>query len=558
MHPIRALIRVPIRVPIFEVPEFFSTPCHLQTTLKTFVMQVLQKLSLRLYRRASKTDKDGCAPIYCKVTIDGMEDVLSSGIKVQLDDWDKDDKVVRPTHPEYKAHNKRLRQLVTDLERHFDLVVAKNGVALPGQVIESYQTPVNGAKMREEKQANAALSAEVDRVLPQVIQYFTLQERAENRRLGHNMEHIQKELEQLKTVLQQQLPALIKKANKLFDDKSWTKTFMLAMDESLIHFLQQVINGNGSYNTLKKKWNTKNRWSEFLNTRYNVSDMHFNLLESKILDAFVLNEQNIYQNQHNTIWKYVSVTKAVIARAILNKWIVVSPFVGYKFTYREPERKEWPTMEEMVKLIKHDFRGSHLEVVRDIFVYQSFAAPAYSELHRLSREQLITGIDGKLWADQDRRKTQSEETIPLLPICVEILEKYKNHPRCIRTGKMLPVPTGQYYNRCLKEIGEIVGIPCLKQSHQARYFFANEVAYEIVPDRQLIGKMMGQRDGKTINTYIKPKKKHIARGMDQIQKALYEGSGPLAPKEPDNSIVDGGAKVIQMPALNSGFSKLTT
>lgn len=96
---------------------------------------------------------------------------------------------------------------------------------------------------------------------------------------------------------------------------------------------------------------------------------HLGQLEVKLLDTFVLNEQTVYKNQHNTIWKFVSVTKAVIARAILNKWIVINPFLGYKFTHREPERKEWPTMEEMVKLIQYDFKGSHYEVVRDVFVY---------------------------------------------------------------------------------------------------------------------------------------------------------------------------------------------
>lgn len=226
-------------------------------------MQVLQKLSLRPYRRASKTDKEGYAPIYCKVTIDGVEDMLPTGIKVQAGRRDKDTKSVDAGHPHHKNYNKRLRQVITDLERHFDLVIAQNGIALPAQVIESYQTPVNGAKMREERQANADLSQAVDQLAPSIIQYFTLLERAESHRLGHNMEQIRHRLEQQKTELDQRLGKLVKTANKIFNDKSWARTFMLAMDESLIYFLQQVMAGKCSYNTLKKSGTRKTGGANF-------------------------------------------------------------------------------------------------------------------------------------------------------------------------------------------------------------------------------------------------------------------------------------------------------
>ena len=35
-----------------------------------------------------------------------------------------------------------------DLERHFDLVVAKNGIANPSLVFKSYKTPLNGNQQK--------------------------------------------------------------------------------------------------------------------------------------------------------------------------------------------------------------------------------------------------------------------------------------------------------------------------------------------------------------------------------------------------------------------------
>jgi hypothetical protein len=42
---------------------------------------------------------------------------------------------------------------------------------------------------------------------------------------------------------------------------------------------------------------------------------------------------------------------------------------------------------------------------------------------------------------------------------LEILEKYKTHPVCLKKGKYLPVPSNIKFNAYLKEIGDIALIP---------------------------------------------------------------------------------------------------
>src|SRR5690606_6639044 len=108
-------------------------------------------------------------------------------------------------------------------------------------------------------------------------------------------------------------------------------------------------------------------------------------------------------------------------------------------------------------------------LTRDMFVYQSFAGPCYAELYALRETHLIKQ-KGKIWVKQRRRKSKSKESLPLLPICLAIIEKYRNHPKCWRTGKLLPVPSGQHYNRCIKSMGERTGITYLNNSHQAQRF----------------------------------------------------------------------------------------
>ncbi|MBL7699185.1 MAG: hypothetical protein JNK79_13550 [Chitinophagaceae bacterium] len=57
-------------------------------------MQVHQNLSILFYRKRKKADKNGYIPIYCRVTIDGLEDEMSTGFKVLDDEWDNTNKLV--------------------------------------------------------------------------------------------------------------------------------------------------------------------------------------------------------------------------------------------------------------------------------------------------------------------------------------------------------------------------------------------------------------------------------------------------------------------------------
>ena len=57
-------------------------------------MQVHQNLSILFYRKKKKADKKGFIPIYCRITIDGLEDERSTGVKVLDHQWDTDAKQV--------------------------------------------------------------------------------------------------------------------------------------------------------------------------------------------------------------------------------------------------------------------------------------------------------------------------------------------------------------------------------------------------------------------------------------------------------------------------------
>ena len=56
----------------------------------------------------------------------------------------------------------------------------------------------------------------------------------------------------------------------------------------------------------------------------------------------------------------------------------------------------------------------------------------------------LNATSKETWVEQNRRKSTSKGTLPLLPLCLEIIQKFENHPRCLRSGKLLPLPSAKH------------------------------------------------------------------------------------------------------------------
>lgn len=67
-------------------------------------------------------------------------------------------------------------------------------------------------------------------------------------------------------------------------------------------------------------------------------------------------------------------------------------------------------------------------------------------------------IDGEKWIFTNRQKTDTQSNIPLLPIAAEILNKYKNHLRCINGKSLLAFLNNQKMNNYLKEIADVCAL----------------------------------------------------------------------------------------------------
>jgi hypothetical protein len=87
---------------------------------------------------------------------------------------------------------------------------------------------------------------------------------------------------------------------------------------------------------------------------------------------------------------------------------------------------------------------------------------------------------------------------------LEILDKYKNHPMCLKKGKCLEVPSNVKFNAYLKEIGDIAGIPKKKplDMHLARKTIATTIALTNRTNIGILSKIIGYNSIKiTLDPY---------------------------------------------------------
>ncbi|MCJ7450022.1 MAG: site-specific integrase [Bacteroidales bacterium] len=148
---------------------------------------------------------------------------------------------------------------------------------------------------------------------------------------------------------------------------------------------------------------------------------------------------------------------------------------------------------------------------------------AYAEAESLTPENVTRGMDGELWLNIHRKKTKKEYQVQLLPRALEILNKYKDHPSCVKKGKCLPVPSNVKYNAYLKEIGDIAGIPKNKPlvTHLARKTFATTVALSNGMNIGVLSKILGHNSIKvTLDSYGTIIDELMLRNVKELKEKL--------------------------------------
>lgn len=296
-------------------------------------------------------------------------------------------------------------------------------------------------------------------------------------------------------------------------------TIAEAFDRHILRFSQLVAKQRRAPGTLKRRKITKEKVLAFVKAEYGKQDFYLDQIKHAFASNFEHFLETVQGLGQNISMKYTAILKLVLKEAMIAEWIDKNPLAAFQRAYEDPNRQPI-TMDDLNSIMDKKFTTPRLSEVRDVYVFCCYTGFAYQEVYDLTRENLVLGINSKLWLTIDRKKTGEPEPVPLLPVAKEIITRYEEHPQCRISGKLLPVNSNQKYNSYLKEIADICGINKHLTTHTARHTFATTVALENGVPIETVSKMLGHSSIKTTQIYARITKRKISQDMDKLEETL--------------------------------------
>ena len=372
-----------------------------------------------------------------------------------------------------KKNSKNLIPIYVRVQLNYDKFFKSTGIYIQAAEWDKKAMRIRGTS-QESQTNNASLDALKIKIL-QVVNQLTVQGKP------FNIHTIRKTLEG-------------NNANQI--------TLMRVYDEQLGE-MKKLKGKDFAPATIIKYKNTQLRLRQYIKFRFQRKDMYLYELNYQFMSGFESFLKQKFNNSATTCYKHYQRFTRVIHQAMHKGYIEKYPFENYKI--KLPRKKiQYLTQAELDRIDQYDFKVERLNIIRDIFVFACYTGLAYAESESLTPDCITTGMDGELWLNIHRRKTKKEYQVPLFPRALEIIEKYQNHPTCLKRGKCLPVPSNVKFNAYLKEIGDIAGIPKSKPlvTHLARKTFATTVALTNGMNIGVLSKILGHNSIKvTLDSY---------------------------------------------------------
>jgi len=271
--------------------------------------------------------------------------------------------------------------------------------------------------------------------------------------------------------------------------------------------------------TVEKFDTSLSHLKEYMLYQYGRDDVLLSEVNGQFVNGFDFYLKTVRSCQNNSSIKHLKNLKKVVRIALANDWMKKDPFYGIQFKHEETHI-EFLTQEELERVMNKEFTIPRLGLVRDIFVFCCFTALAFVDVKNLTPDHLMKDNNGALWIRKSRQKTGNMSNIPVLSVAKQLIDKYADHPECIKKGVLLPVLSNQKMNSYLKEISDLCGINKKMCTHTARYtaatvvFLANNVSIENV------AKILGHSNTKMTQHYARVLDQSIVRDMDAVEKCF--------------------------------------
>jgi site-specific recombinase XerD len=274
-----------------------------------------------------------------------------------------------------------------------------------------------------------------------------------------------------------------------------------------------------SENTLQRYKTTYKHVEEFITWKYQAGDLSIHALNYEFASDFIYWLRAVKNCANNSAIKYFGNVKKIVMECVKKEWLKSDPFINLKLIKDDITRTAL-TKQELKIIYNKSFKIDRLNSVKDIFVFSCYTGLSYCDIKNLRWPQIMDGIDDQPWVSIQRQKTGTPSKLPLLPQPLAIINKYKNHPRCIEGNYVLPVLTNQKMNSYLKEIADICAIDKVFTFHIARHTFATTITLNNGVPIETVSKMLGHKSIKQTQLYAKILDRKISEDMKSLRKKL--------------------------------------
>lgn len=295
------------------------------------------------------------------------------------------------------------------------------------------------------------------------------------------------------------------------------KKSILQMFEDHNSRMKKLVGKDYSFRTLQRYETTKKHLNSFISSNFKIEDYPVKDIDTKFVNSFIYYLKTKLDLSHNSALKYISYFKKILRVAYANGWLEKDPFYNFKLKLQSRDR-EFLTKDELIKIMEKEFSIPRIEHVRDAFLFSCYTGLSYADVQKLNSDDIVKGIDGKLWIKTKRTKTKTLSSIPLLPVAQKLIEKYIHTE--LPDNRLLPVYTNQKMNSYLKEIADSCKIKKNLTFHMARHTFATTITLSNGVPIESVSKMLGHRSLKTTQHYAKILDGKLSEDMELLKARL--------------------------------------
>src|SRR5690554_792521 len=280
--------------------------------------------------------------------------------------------------------------------------------------------------------------------------------------------------------------------------------------------------GKLKWGTQKNYYTTQGYITDFLLTKFKVTDMYLKQLDYNFILKFETYLRNHIPTDHqkpmgnNTVMKHIERFRKIITLAYKLEWSDRDPFINFQSKFEKVERG-FLTELELLNIEEKDYSIERLQLVKDLFIFACYTGLSYIDVVNLTTNDINYGIDGELWLIMKREKTNNALRIPILPKALDLINKYKETPKSIANGTIFPKMSNQKLNSYLKEIADLCKIRKNLTFHLARHTFATTITLSNGVPIETVSKLLGHSKIATTQIYAKVIERKVSEDMQVLR-----------------------------------------